>query len=209
MEIFDISLDNPPLTGPGKLLLPPKQQIQDISCWIEKISLMTAAITSRFPGKAPELFNYQSSIVQTERNFEDCQWVSYDGTAIGKPSWTRTSTGQWPTFAYIRRHSLATQDLFHDVSTASRKTTPILRRPQKPHPTIVSMATSTHNGTPNPPHQPFQQSNKCCSCFNDGRCCHSAATSTSVWNAEEPTHRISAPALVKRVTTDPDLHPTS
>lgn len=75
VEISDISLDNPPPTGPGQPPLPPKQPIQDISCLVEKFLLMAAVITSRFPEKVPELFSYQGS---AERNFDDRRRVSYN-----------------------------------------------------------------------------------------------------------------------------------
>ena len=39
---------------------------------------MAAILTSRFPGKAPELFAYQASIVRAEWNYEGKQWVAYD-----------------------------------------------------------------------------------------------------------------------------------
>ena len=45
------------------------------------------------------------------------------GATFGKLSQTRTSTGQCPTFAYIMKHSQATQELSHDVPNAYRKIT--------------------------------------------------------------------------------------
>lgn len=39
---------------------------------------MAAALASRFPLKAAELFAYQATIVRVERNYEAGRWVAYD-----------------------------------------------------------------------------------------------------------------------------------
>ena len=39
---------------------------------------MAAILAWRFPDKAPELWAYQSTIIQAERNYEGKQWVAYD-----------------------------------------------------------------------------------------------------------------------------------
>ena len=46
--------------------------------WVERFSLMTAVIATRFPHKAPELFAYQATIVRAERNYEVERWVAYE-----------------------------------------------------------------------------------------------------------------------------------
>jgi len=35
-------------------------------------------LATRFPEKAPELFAYQATIVQAERNYDGKRWVSHD-----------------------------------------------------------------------------------------------------------------------------------
>ena len=57
---------------------PPRLPVTDISQWLERYSIMSAIISSRFPHKAPELFAYQALIVRAERNYESNRWVSYD-----------------------------------------------------------------------------------------------------------------------------------
>ena len=72
---------------------------------------------------------------------------------VKKPAWTRTSTGQCPNSAYIRRHSLSKQDLSHDVSTACRKTMSAIKRvlplfqwwEMPSQPLLADTATSTWN----------------------------------------------------------------
>jgi hypothetical protein len=52
--------------------------IDDISILIERYSLMAAILATRFPDKARELFTYQATIVQADRNYEGKRWVKHD-----------------------------------------------------------------------------------------------------------------------------------
>ena len=49
-----------------------------ISQWLERYSLLVAALATRFPEKGPELFAYQVTIIQVERNYEGKCWVLCD-----------------------------------------------------------------------------------------------------------------------------------
>ena len=53
-------------------------RVTDISMWVEGFPDMAAIIATRFPHKALELFTYQATIVQAERNYEGKRWVAYD-----------------------------------------------------------------------------------------------------------------------------------
>ncbi len=77
VEMAEISAEDPPNPTPGRPA-PPKRPITDISQWLEKYSAMAAALTARFPEKAPEFFAYQAHIVRCERNYQRQQWVAYD-----------------------------------------------------------------------------------------------------------------------------------
>ena len=55
-----------------------KTVVEDISIWTECFSRMAAVLVTRFPGKAPELWAYQATIIRAARNFEGTYWVSYD-----------------------------------------------------------------------------------------------------------------------------------
>ena len=63
---------------PGRPPAPARPPITDISQWIERFSLMAAVLCTRFPDKAPELWAYQATIVQVERNYDGKHWVAYD-----------------------------------------------------------------------------------------------------------------------------------
>ena len=78
VEIAEIALDDLPTPGPGQPPLPACPPIQDITLWLEKLSLMAALLAICFPEKAPQLLVYQASIVRAERNFEGRWWVTYD-----------------------------------------------------------------------------------------------------------------------------------
>ena len=39
---------------------------------------MAAFICTHFPKKVPELWAYQATIIQAERNYEGKRWVTYD-----------------------------------------------------------------------------------------------------------------------------------
>ena len=67
-----------PANTPGQPPLTARPPIQNISIWIEKFSVMSALIASRFQGKASELFSYQASVAQAKRNFDRRHWVAYD-----------------------------------------------------------------------------------------------------------------------------------
>ena len=170
------SLDDPPPTGPGQPPLPPKQSIQDISRWVEKFSLMAAVITSMFPEKAPELFSYQGSIVQAERNFDNHRWVSYDrcyrweALANKDLNWSVPNLRLYnEAFTGHARSILRCSHCLQEDHTSWE----CPRNPTRqwyPWPPQDTMAL------PNPTRQPCQQSSKRCRRFNEGRCRHSATT---------------------------------
>ena len=98
VEMAEITLDDDTLQTPGRPPAPARLPITDISQWVERYSLMTAVLTTRFPAKAPELLAYQATIVRAERNYEGKRWVSYD--------------------RQFRREALARKDLNWSVSNA-------------------------------------------------------------------------------------------
>lgn len=53
----------------------PLSQLTQQSTTYQYGSLMATLVATCFPEKAPELYTYQASIVQAERNFKDQQWV--------------------------------------------------------------------------------------------------------------------------------------
>ena len=62
----------------GQLARSSRPPVTNISQWLERYSVVTAILATRFPEKAPELLAYQSSIIRAERNYEGKQWVAYD-----------------------------------------------------------------------------------------------------------------------------------
>ena len=132
------------------------------------------------------------------------------GATFGKLSQTRTSTGQCPTFAYIMKHSQATQDLSHDVPNAYRKITHSGVAPK----TLPDNGTHGHpkkqrHPEPNTSTTPSSNQVSVAAVLMMGDLSLShylpIPPCTSAWNAGGPTHRTNAPALVKRPTISPDL----
>jgi len=74
----EVTVDAEPTQIPGRPPAPGRLPITNISQWMERYSLMAAALASRFPAKAAELFAYQATIVRAERNYEPGRWVAYD-----------------------------------------------------------------------------------------------------------------------------------
>ena len=78
VEKSEVTLDADIPQIPGRPPAPARLPITEISQWLERYSLMAAILATRFPEKASELFAYQATIVQAERNYEGKQWVAYD-----------------------------------------------------------------------------------------------------------------------------------
>ena len=57
---------------------PRKKPVTDILTWTECFSTMAAVITTKDPGKAPQLFAYLRTIVRASQTFEGLAWVAYD-----------------------------------------------------------------------------------------------------------------------------------
>ena len=174
----EIALDDDTLQTPGRPPAPARLPITDISQWVERYSLMTAVLTTRFPAKAPELLAYQATIVRAERNYEGKRWVSYD--------------------RQFRREALARKDLNWSVSNARLYNEAFTGRaraiarcsyclqddhtatycPKNPHRPpfgwFPDPSTWQPQATPlasQPPSQPARHtSQEVCRRFNDGRC---------------------------------------
>ena len=52
--------------------------ITDIVIWSECFATYAAAVVAKHPGKAAQLFGYLKTIMKASRNFDGCQWVTYD-----------------------------------------------------------------------------------------------------------------------------------
>ena len=50
----------------------------DILTWTEFFSTMEEVITTKDPGKAPQLFAYLRTIVRASQTFEGLTWMAYD-----------------------------------------------------------------------------------------------------------------------------------
>ena len=50
----------------------------NIKTWLECFARMAAVLVSRFPEKAPELWAYQSTILNAAHSYEGATWVAYD-----------------------------------------------------------------------------------------------------------------------------------
>ena len=74
----EVTVDDAAPQGPGRPPPPAWLPITDISQWIERFSLMSDVLCSKFPDKAGELFAYQASIIRAKRNYEGTRWVAYD-----------------------------------------------------------------------------------------------------------------------------------
>ena len=55
-----------------------KPPVKDIKVWLECYARMAALLTVRFPEKAPELWAYQTTIMNAAYNYEGSNWVAYD-----------------------------------------------------------------------------------------------------------------------------------
>ena len=69
VEMAEITMDDPPLSEPGRPPAPARLPISNISQWVERFSMMAAVMCMRFLHKAPGLFAYQATIVRAERNY--------------------------------------------------------------------------------------------------------------------------------------------
>ena len=52
--------------------------ITEITLWLEGFGRLASVLTSRYPGKAAEMWAYQSSIIRAARNYDGTAWVVYD-----------------------------------------------------------------------------------------------------------------------------------
>ena len=57
---------------------PKRGLITDIALWTECFTTLAAALSARYPDKAPHLMAYLRTIVRASRNFEGSAWASYD-----------------------------------------------------------------------------------------------------------------------------------
>eukprot|EP00731_Ephydatia_muelleri_P029970 Em0021g493a len=52
--------------------------ITEITLWLEGFGRLASVLTSRYPGKAAEMWAYQSSIIHAARNYDGTAWVVYN-----------------------------------------------------------------------------------------------------------------------------------
>ena len=78
VEMAEVVMDDTTPPTPGRPASHARVPVTNISQWTERFSVMAAAISARFPHKAPELFAYQATIIRAERNYESGRWVAYD-----------------------------------------------------------------------------------------------------------------------------------
>ena len=74
----EISVDSDLPQASTRAPTPARLLVTDISIWVEQFLLMAAILVTHFPGKAAELFAYQTSIIRSEQNYEGKHWVVYD-----------------------------------------------------------------------------------------------------------------------------------
>ena len=120
VEMSEISVDSDLPQASTRAPTPARLPVTDISIWVERFSLMAAILVTRFPGKAAELFAYQASIIQAERNYEGWCMTARSGK---KPWHERTSNGRPRTPGYTTRPSRAAPRPSPVATTASRMTT--------------------------------------------------------------------------------------
>ena len=170
---MDEDLSQPAGHGPAPARLP----ITDISQWVERFSLMAAALCTRFPSKAPELFAYQALIVRAERNYEGRRWVAYDrqfrreALARKDLNWSVTDTRLYSEAFTGRARTIARcQYCLQDDHSAARC-------PRDPNRIQVAWLSDTADWARFPPspalaysRPPLSGSREICRRFNDGRC---------------------------------------
>ena len=171
----EVSAEDPP-PGNGNCPAPLKVPITDLSQWLEKYSVMAAALAQRFPEKAPELFAYQAHIIRCERNYQRQQWVAYD-RRFRKEALALKSL-DW---------SMPNQRLFQEAFTGRAKDIPrcsycleddhvAAACPSNPHRPLFSWPPSIPQW-PGPPQQqqtspwpPAESTPEVCRRFNSGNC---------------------------------------
>ena len=57
---------------------PVKPPVTDIKLWLECYARMAAILVTRFPEKGPELWAYQTTILQAAHNYKGANWVAYN-----------------------------------------------------------------------------------------------------------------------------------
>ena len=159
---------------------PGRPPVINIKTWLECFARMAAVLVSRFPEKAPELWAYQSTILNVAHSYEGATWVAYD--------------------QQYRREMLARKDLnwsvpnsrlYNEAFTGRARFMPRCQHclsedhgstgcPQHPNPMVVgwfqppsNLPLSTLPSLPPPTlavSQPKTPGQEVCRNFNNGRC---------------------------------------
>ena len=128
-----------------------------------------------WPGKAPELFAYQASIVRAERNFEGQRWVTYD------------KCYRWEALASKSLDwSVPNLRLYNEAFTGHARTIPrcsfclqedhtLHACPRNPSWPWFGVYHETEGHAQCPP-GPRMQSTECCCQYNEGKCRQRANT---------------------------------
>ena len=168
VDMAEVTAHEEPPQSPGHAPLPAGPPVTDISKWLERYSIMAAILSTRFPEKAPELWAYQASIIQAERNYVGRQWAAYD--------------------RQFRRQALARKDLNwsvpdpHLYNKAFTGRARFMQRcgyclqeghaedtcPTNPHRRSLGWVPEGPWPLPTPPRP--QASSEICRRFNEGRC---------------------------------------
>ena len=177
----DVWPDDPaPTDSPHTPRRPGRPPVINIKTWLECFARMAAVLVSRFPEKAPELWAYQSTILNAAHSYEGATWVAYD--------------------RQYRREMLARKDLnwsvpnsrlYNEAFTGRARFMPRCQHclsedhgstgcPQHPNPMMVgwlqppsNLPLSTLPSLPPPTlavSQPKTPGQEVCRNFNNGRC---------------------------------------
>ena len=142
---------------------------------------MAAILCSRFPEKAAEIFAYQATIVQAERNYDGEHWVVYDHqfrreALVRKDlNWSVTDprlhneafTGR---ARAIARCAFCLQDDHTDTYCPKNPNRPVFGWFQTPTAGPASVDWSAAQALPPSTPGPFTKSLEICHRFNEGRC---------------------------------------
>ena len=70
--------DPAPADTPSTFRLSGRPPVTKIKTWLDCFARLAAVLVSRFPEKGPELWAYQSTILNAAHSYEGATWVAYD-----------------------------------------------------------------------------------------------------------------------------------
>ena len=115
--------DPTPAEAPSTSRRPGRPPVITIKTWLECFARLAAVLVSRFPEKGPELWAYQSAILNAAHGYEGATWVAYDRQFRREMLARKDLNWSVPNSRlYNMRHSQAARKSCSDASTASQRT---------------------------------------------------------------------------------------